>query len=79
MWDINMYRHWNNNAVEGWNSKQHYRRATALCFSAGTVIKRRSKVCTLAIEMKGTLIAWSITEKRRNKKTKVFNNYSRIR
>lgn len=38
------------------------------CFSAGKVIKRRSKVCTLANEMKGTWTVWSITEKRRKKK-----------
>jgi hypothetical protein len=43
-------------------NKQHYRKATAQCFSVGTQIKR-SIVGILAAEVKGTWRIWSKTGK----------------
>jgi len=41
MWDVNKHRYRTNSAFVGlgFQTKQHYRKATAYCFSAGTAIK----------------------------------------
>jgi hypothetical protein len=55
MWNIKNHRHWTNNAVESCNSKLNSIIGKQQPFlSAGTEIKRRSRVGILATEVKGT-------------------------